>query len=52
MKALVIGCGRFGGQVSEYLAWKNHDVVVVDSDSESFHALSKEFTGRALCGIG
>ena len=52
MKALVIGCGRFGVQVSEYLAWKNHDVVVVDSDSESFHALSKEFTGRTLCGIG
>ena len=52
MKVLVIGCGKFGVRVSEYLSWKNHDVVVVDSDIESFHALSKEFTGRTLCGIG
>lgn len=52
MKALVIGCGKFGVRVSEYLAWKNHDVVVVDSNSESFLALSKEFTGRTLCGVG
>lgn len=52
MKALIIGCGKFGVRVSEYLSWKNHDVVVVDSDSESFLALSKEFTGRTLCGIG
>ncbi len=52
MKALVIGCGKFGVRVSEYLAWKNHQVVVVDSNSESFLALSKDFTGRTLCGIG
>ena len=52
MKALVIGCGKFGVRVSEYLAWKNHGVVVVDSNSESFLALSKEFTGRTLCGVG
>lgn len=52
MKALVIGCGKFGVRVSEYLAWKNHSVVVVDSNSESFLALSKEFTGRTLCGVG
>ena len=52
MKALVIGCGKFGVRVSEYLAWKNHGVVVVDSNSESFLALSKDFTGRTLCGVG
>ena len=52
MKALVIGCGKFGVRVSEYLSWKNHEVVVVDRNPESFHALSKEFTGRTLCGVG
>lgn len=52
MKALVIGCGKFGVRVSEYLAWRNHEVVVVDNDSETFLALSKEFTGRTLCGVG
>ena len=52
MKALVIGCGKFGVRVSEYLAWRNHEVVVVDNDSETFLAVSKEFTGRTLCGVG
>ena len=52
MKALVIGCGKFGVRVAEYLTRKNHDVVVVDNDPESFHALSEEFTGRTICGVG
>lgn len=52
MKALVIGCGKFGVRVSEYLARKNHEVVVVDNNPESFHALSEDFTGRTLCGVG
>ena len=52
MKALVIGCGKFGIRVSEYLTRKNHDVVVVDNDPEAFHALSEEFTGRTICGVG
>ena len=52
MKALVIGCGKFGVRVSEYLSWKNHEVVVVDRNPESFHALGREFTGRTLCGVG
>lgn len=52
MKALVIGCGKFGVRVSEYLARKNHEVIVVDNNPETFHALSEEFTGRTICGVG
>ncbi len=52
MKVLVIGCGKFGVRMSEHLTRKNHDVVIVDKDPESFHALSEEFTGRTICGIG
>ena len=52
MKVLVIGCGKFGVRVSEYLTRKNHDVTVIDSDPDAFHALSKEFTGRTVCGVG
>ncbi len=52
MKVLVIGCGKFGVRMAENLTRKNHDVVIVDSDPESFHALSEEFTGRTICGVG
>lgn len=52
MKVLIIGCGKFGVRVSGYLTRNNHDVVVVDNDPEAFHALSEEFTGRTICGIG
>ena len=46
MKALVIGCGKFGVRVSEYLARKNHDVIVIDNSPETFLALSEEFTNN------
>lgn len=52
MKVLVIGCGKFGVRMAENLTRKNHDVVVIDNDPESFHALSEEFTGRTICGVG
>lgn len=52
MKALVIGCGKFGVRVSEYLARKNHDVIVIDNNPETFLDLSEDFTGRTICGVG
>ena len=51
MKAIVIGCGKFGVRVSEQLTRKNHEVVVVDKDAENFHGLSEKFTGRTVCGV-
>ena len=32
MKAIVIGCGKFGVRSSEQHTSKNHQVVVVDKD--------------------
>ena len=52
MKTLVIGCGKFGVRVSEYLTRKNHEVVVVDNVPETFHALSERFTGQTIYGMG
>ena len=51
MKAIVIGCGKFGVRVAEYLIRQNHDVTVVDNNKETFHALSEEFTGKLACGF-
>ena len=38
--------------VSEQLVRKNHDVAIIDNNPEAFLALSEEFTGRTVCGIG
>ncbi len=52
MKIIIVGCGKFGVRAAEDLTRKNHDVTIVDTDRESFHALSEEFTGRTICGMG
>ena len=52
MKIIIVGCGKFGVRAAEDLTRKNHDVTIVDTDMESFHALSEEFTGRTICGMG
>ena len=52
MKVVIIGCGKFGVRVSEYLTRQNHDVTIVDNDKDTFLALSQEFTGRTICGVG
>ena len=52
MKVLIIGGGKFGFRLAEYLTRKNHEIVVVDNDPETFHALGAEFTGRTICGVG
>ena len=52
MKIIIVGCGKFGVRAAEDLTRKNHDVTIVDTDRESFHALSEEFTRRTICGMG
>ena len=52
MKIIIVGCGKFGVRAAADLTRKNHDVTIVDTDRESFHALSEEFTGRTICGMG
>ncbi len=32
MKAIIMGCGRVGEQVSRFLAEEGHEVVVIDCD--------------------
>lgn len=52
MKVIVVGCGNFGIAISEYLCRQNHDVTVIDNNSETFHGFNEEFTGRTVCGFG
>lgn len=52
MRVLIVGCGKFGVRVAEYLNRKNHEVTVVDKNPETFPALGVEFAGKTVCGIG
>ena len=50
MNFIVIGCGRVGSQLSYHLFKNGHQVVVVDSNKDSFNRLNAEFHGRTVEG--
>ena len=52
MRVIVIGCGRVGSNLASNLSMERHDVVIIDSNPQSFRRLSREFSGRMLTGIG
>ncbi len=52
MKVIVMGCGRIGSLVSRLLANQNHDVTVIDHDSNADGRLGENFKGRIIKGVG
>jgi trk system potassium uptake protein TrkA len=50
MNFIVVGCGRVGAELAFRLFKSGHQVVVVDSNRESFNRLDSEFRGRTLEG--
>lgn len=52
MKVIIMGCGRLGAQLSDFLDKDGHDVTVLDIDAYSFRRLSTDFRGTALLGNG
>ncbi len=50
MKFIVIGCGRVGSQLSYNLFKNGYQVVVVDSNKNSFNRLHSDFHGRTVEG--
>jgi trk system potassium uptake protein TrkA len=52
MKAIIMGCGRVGEQVSRFLAEEGHEVVVIDCDPAALERLGPRFKGRTVKGIG
>lgn len=45
---IIIGCGRFGSNVAEYLSSKRKSVVVIDKNEENFNRLSENFSGFTI----
>jgi trk system potassium uptake protein TrkA len=52
MKAIVMGCGRIGSQVSKLLDAQGHDVTVIDHDANADGRLGPAFKGRVIKGLG
>ena len=53
MKAIVMGCGRVGSQVSLLLAAQGHQVTVIDHhDADAESRLGENFKGKLIHGLG
>lgn len=52
MNLIVVGCGRVGAELAYRLFRGGHQVIVVDSNRESFNRLHPDFRGRTLEGEG
>jgi trk system potassium uptake protein TrkA len=52
MRVLIMGCGGVGTLVAETLYQVGHDVVVLDSDPESFRRLPEDLKRKAFVGDG
>ncbi|HSK96182.1 MAG TPA: TrkA family potassium uptake protein [Euzebyales bacterium] len=47
---IIGGCGRVGAQLADQLSREEHDVVIIDSDAESFDRIGSAFNGETLIG--
>jgi len=47
---VVGGCGRVGSQLANALSAEGHDVIVIDSEEDSFRRLGSTFNGVTLLG--
>ena len=53
MKVIIVGIGKFGRKVLQYLSEENcHDVVVIDKDSEKIRSIVDRYDVMGLCGNG
>jgi trk system potassium uptake protein len=52
MKIIIMGCGRVGAQLADFLDKEKHEVTVLDTDAYSFRRLPADFRGTALVGNG
>ena len=52
MKVIVMGFGRIGSQVSKLLANQQHDVTIIDHESNAGTRIDPAFKGRVIKGVG
>lgn len=52
MKVIVLGCSRVGALLATRLVSRGDEVSVIDQDPGSLKRLGKDFSGKAILGIG
>jgi trk system potassium uptake protein TrkA len=52
VKSVIVGCGRVGAELAEFLDRSGHDVIVVDTSTRAFDRLPGTFGGTAIRGDG
>ncbi len=52
MRAIIIGAGKIGYHIAEVLAHENHDVVLIESNSERIQALEDTLDIQVINGSG
>lgn len=51
MYVIIVGCGKVGRSLAESLSDDGHDVVIVDSESDSLSQLESGFNGVIVQGV-
>lgn len=47
---IIVGCGRLGANLANTLSDRGEDVIIIDSNSDSFRKLSQSFSGIFING--
>ena len=52
MHIVILGCGRVGSLLGEFLDNSGHSVAIIDQDASAFRRLPADFSGLTVKGIG
>jgi trk system potassium uptake protein TrkA len=52
MYIIIVGCGRVGSELANLLQNEGHNVVIIDTNQNSFRRLGSTFNGITLVGNG
>ncbi len=52
MMLIIMGCGRVGEQLANFMLTEGHEVIIVDHDRDALERLGPDFRGRRVRGVG
>jgi len=52
MKIIIVGCGKVGTTLAEQLNRENHDITLIDCDSEALQSISDSTDVMSVTGNG
>ncbi len=47
---IIVGCGRLGSSMANFLSTQGHSIVMIDLNGSAFHRLNTEFSGFKMEG--